>query len=365
MRKTIATTLICTLAIGSVIGITGCSEARVESETVRVLASTTHIENVIETSGEGVTFKTEGNEANTAETTETTETKKGETSTAEVVDGADGKETGTKGTTGTEKVTGTTKGTTKSEGNTKATTSKVATGNVEPTREAYTYTKPNRVTATANTTKATTGTKNTTKATTKAVTATTKKANTTATTKAHTHTWLEYYGDLHTMVTKTRTVIVKEAWQEKISDGVAAWQCNECGFVGTPDEVSEHYDKALFIFAKYSTYGYNALTSEEKAFFNNNHQKGCSYANYGTYITAKYPSHYIEEPVYVDHPAVTKTETYQEEKVQKNLWLGTFCKECHAFINATTKEESEYEWNALQTDIKNGTITNVKMVAAK
>lgn len=358
MRKTIATTLICTLAVGSVIGITGCSEVRVESETARVLASTTHIENVIETSGEGVTFKTEGNEANTVETTEV---KNGETSTAEV---ADGKETVTNGITG--KATGTTKGTTKAEGSTKVTTSKATTGNVEPTREAYTYTKPNRVSATANTTKATTGTKATTKATTKAVTATTKKANTTATTKAHTHTWLEYYGDLHTMVTKTRTVIVKEAWQEKISDGVAAWQCNQCGFVGTPDEVSEHYDKALFIFAKYSTYGYNALTSEEKAFFNNNHQKGCSYANYGTYITAKYPSHYIEEPVYIDHPAVTKTETYQEEKVQKNLYLGTYCKECNAWqvgtVAATKPQDiadGKDNWNFIHDTSK---VTNLHTV---
>ncbi len=348
MRKEIATALIFILAISSIVGMTGCAEKTeiaVDNKATIMKA---------ETSEENTTIFSEGLEEGTL----------GETSTAEVVDGADGKETVTNGTTGTEKVTGTTKGTTKAEGSTKATTGRVTTGNVEPTREAYTYTKPNRVTATANTTKATTGTKATTKATTKAVTATTKKASTTATTKAHTHTWLEYYGDLHMMVTKTRTVIVKEAWQEKISDGVAAWQCNECGFVSSPSEVIKHYETANNIYGKCVNRGYNSLTAEEKEVYNK-HKEGSSYSTMGEYIYAKYPSHYIEEPVYIDHPAVTKTETYQEEKVQKNLWLGTFCKECHEFINATTKEESEYEWNALQTDIKNGTITNVKTVAAK
>ncbi len=194
MRKTIATTLICTLAVGSVIGITGCSEARVESETVRVLASTTHIENVIETSGEGVTFKTEGNEVNTAETTETIETKKGETSTAEVVDGADGKETVTNGTTGTEKVTGTTKGTTKAEGSEKSapgvtqpTTSRVTTGATQPTTakrvtEKATTAKKVTQTVTKPTQKATQ--KATEKATKKPVQQTTKKPTEKATTQA-------------------------------------------------------------------------------------------------------------------------------------------------------------------------------------
>ena len=183
MRKTIATTLICTLAVGSVIGITGCSEARVESETVRVLASTTHIENVIETSGEGVTFKTEGNEANTAETTEV---KNGETSTAEVVDGADGKETVTNGTTGTEKVTGTTKGTTKAEGSEKSapgvtqpTTSRVTAKRV--TEKATTARKVTQ-TVTKQTQKATQ--KATEKATKKPVQQTTKKPTEKATTQA-------------------------------------------------------------------------------------------------------------------------------------------------------------------------------------
>ncbi len=346
MRKEIATALIFILAISSIVGMTGCAEKTeiaVDNKATIMKA---------ETSEENTTIFSEGLEEGTL----------GETSTAEVVDGADGKETGTKGTTGTEKVTGTTK----AEGSTKATTSKVATGNVEPTREAYTYTKPNRVTATANTTKATTGTKNTTKATTKAVTATTKKASTTATTKAHSHTWLEYYGDLHMMVTKTRTVVVKEAWQEKISDGVEAWQCNECGFVGTPHEVTEHYDIVNTIFAKCTTHGYNSLTKEEKAVYNNKHQNGCSYSTQGEYIYAKYPSHYIEEPVYVDHPAVTKTETYQEEKVQKNVYLGTYCKECNAWqvgtVAATKPQDiadGKDNWNFIHDTSK---VTNLHTV---